>query len=303
MNQILYTGKGKSHGPASLKSILRTFSICLIVLGIVFIGNGSYALYQNNVALKASIDNTVPEIAFEQEENNAIVKITHNRGIMRVRYHWNNDVDTIIQGNSKSSIILDAIPISQGINTLHVTAIDVNNKASESSYEFAYEGTSIDFPAFVDGTYIKISVSDVKGLSHITYKWNSEEEITAYPDGANPTIIEQLTEVPIGLNTLSVTAVNAENKISTRTKEIEGIAPPQIQTYIQDGFLIVTVTDIEGIDTISQQINVDEPYVMEANGEKEYKYKYDISNKDNVLITIKATNVRGVTKTFKGKNY
>lgn len=302
MNQILYTGKGKSHGPASLKSILRTFSICLIILGIVFIGNGSYALYQNNLLLKSNIDNTVPEIAFEQEENNAIVKITHNKGISKIKYHWNNDVDTIIQGNSKSSIILDTISISQGINTLHVTAIDINNKVSESSYEYAYDGISIEL-SVIDSTYIKISASDVSGISYITYKWNSDKEVKVYPEAGNTTLIEQLTEIPVGINTLSITAVNSENKTLTKTREIEGIAPPQIQVYTQEGYLIVTVTDNEGLSSISQQINVDEPYVIELNGEKEYKYKYDISNKDNILITIKATNVRDVSKTFKGKNY
>lgn len=302
MNQILYTGKGISHGPASLKSILKTFSICLIVLGIVFIGNGSYALYQNDKLLKSSIDNTVPEITFEQEENNAIVKINHNKGISKIRYHWNNDVDTIIQGDAKTSIILDTISISQGINTLHVTAIDVNNKTAESSYEYAYDGISIEL-SVIDSAYIKISASDVSGISYITYKWNSNEEIKAYPDGGNPTLIEQLTEIPVGINTLSITAVNNENKTLTKTREIEGIAPPKIDTYIQDGFLVVTITDNEGLSEISQQINVDEPYVIKLNGEKEYKYKYDISNKDNVLITIKATNVRDVVKTFKGKNY
>ena len=109
MNQILYTGKGKSHGPASLTSILRFFSISLIVFGVIFIGDGSYALYHNHVIAKSRIDNTVPEIAFEQEGNNAIVTVTHNKGISRVRYHWNNDVDTIVNGNMEDTFILDNI--------------------------------------------------------------------------------------------------------------------------------------------------------------------------------------------------
>src|SRR5699024_8930851 len=120
MNQILYTGKGKTHGPASLKSILRFFAISLIIFGVIFIGDGSYALYQNEVIRKSSIDESVPEISFEQEGNNAIVTITHNKPISRVRYHWNNDVDTIVNGNSENTFILDNISIPSGINTLHV---------------------------------------------------------------------------------------------------------------------------------------------------------------------------------------
>ncbi len=302
MNQILYVGKDKSHGPASLKSILKSFAIFLIILGITFIGNGSYALYYNDKLVKESIDNTIPSIAFDQEENNAIVTITHNKGISKIKYHWNDDVDTIISANSEKTVILDTISISQGINTLHVTAIDVNNKVAEGSYDYAYDGISIEL-SVVDNSAIKISASDVKGISSLTYKWNSDEEITAYPSEEDPTLIEQLTDIPIGINTLTVTAVNNENKTLSKTKEIEGIAPPTIRPYIQGNYLIVTVTDNEGIKEITQQINVDEPQVINVNGQKEYTYKYDISNKDNVLITITATNVRDVSKTFKGKNY
>ncbi len=302
MNQILYTGKGKTHGPASLKSILRFFAISLIIFGVIFIGDGSYALYQNEVIRKSSIDESVPEISFEQEGNNAIVTITHNKPISRVRYHWNNDVDTIVNGNSENTFILDNISIPSGINTLHVTAIDENERYSESSYEYAYDGICIEL-SVIDNSYIKITATDVTGLSYITYKWNSDEEITAYPSTENNTIIEQTTEIPTGLNTLSITAVNTQNKTLTKTQDVRGIHPPEIQLYIQDNYLIVMVTDEEGIDTITQQINVEEERVIQANGAKEFSYKYDISDRENILATITATDVEGVSRTVKGKNY
>ena len=63
------------------------------------------------------------------------------------------------------------------------------------------------------------------------------------------------------------------------------------------------VTDEEGIDTITQQINVEEERVIQANGAKEFSYKYDISDRENILATITATDVEGVSRTVKGKNY
>lgn len=302
MNQILYTGKGKSNGPASLKSILRFFSISLIVFGVIFVSNGSYALYRNNVLTKEAVDDSVPEISFEQEGNNAIVTITHNKGISRVRYHWNDEVDTIVNGNSESTFILDDISIPSGINTLYVTAIDENEKYSESSFEYAYDGISIEL-SVVDSSYIKITATDVSGLSYISYKWNNDDEIVAYPSTEDNTIIEQTTEIPTGLNTLSITAVNTENKTLTKTQDVRGVHPPQIQLYIQDGYLVVSVTDEEGIDTITQQINVEEERVIEVNGAKEFTYKYDISDRENILVTITATDIEGVSRTIKGKNY
>lgn len=302
MNQILYTGNNKSHGPASLKSILKFFSICLIILGVIFIGEGSYSLSYNNKSAKESIDDTAPVISFEQEENNAIVTITHNRGVSIVKYHWNDEADTVVSGNSQSAVILDTISIPYGINTLHVTAIDVNNKTTESSFEYAYDGISIEL-SVVDNMYMSITASDVTGLYYIKYKWNSGEEITAYPEGEDNTTITQTTEIPTGLNTLSITAVNSENKTVTKTQDVKGVHPPKISVYIKDGYLIVTVTDEEGIASISHQTNENEATVLTLNGEKEYTYKDYIADKGDILITITATDIEGVSKTFNGKNY
>lgn len=302
MNQILYTGKGKSNGPASLKSILKTFGVSMIALGVIFLGEGSYALYENYKLSQEFVDTSVPQIAFEQEENNAVVTITHNKGINKVRYHWNDEVEIIIDGNDERKVILDTITIPAGINTLYVQAIDVNGRSVDKFYEFAYDGICIDL-SVIDNTYMKITATDVKGLTSLTFKWNSEDAVTAYSNTEDPTVIEQTTEIPTGLNTLSITAVNTENKTLTKTQDIKGVHPPQIRLFIQDDFLIVHVTDEEGIDKIIHQINVEEEKVIEVGGAKEYKYKYNIADRDNVLVTITAIDIEGVGRTYKGKNY
>lgn len=301
MNQILYTGN-KQKGPASIKSILRFFSISLIILGAIFIGKGSYALYQNNQMLKAEIDNAVPQISFEQEGNNAIITVSHNKGISKVKYNWDGQAETIKQGNSEKTVILDNISIPTGINTLYVTAIDENGKTNEMSYEYAYDGIAIEF-AVVDNAYLKITASDVKGLSYIKYRWNTDEEITAYPTGENTTMIEQQTEIPSGLNTLSIIAVNTENKTLTKTQDVKGNHPPKVQLFIQGKNLIVNVSDEEGIDKIIQQINLGEEKITDVGGETQFSYSYDISNENKVLVKITAIDVEGVEKITYGKNY
>ena len=97
--------------------------------------------------------------------------------------------------------------------------------------------------------------------------------------------------------------VNSENKTLTKTQDIKGVHPPKIKLFIQDNFLIVHVTDEEGIDKIIHQINVEEEQVIEVGGAKEYKYKYNIADRDNVLVTITAIDIEGVGRTYKGKNY
>ncbi len=297
MNQILYTGSNKK--PASIKSILKFFSFCILILGIIFIGKGSYALYTNYIENKPTVDTSLANVEFEQETNNAIITVSHSSGISKVKYRWNDDDEMIIQGNMQKTVILDSINIPSGVNSLNVTVIDGNGKETKSSYEYSYAGIAIDL-AVVDNTSIKITASDLSGLSYITYKWNSDEEIKAYPEGDDKTVIVQTTEIPSGLNTLSVTAVNTSNQTITKTQDVKGIHPPKIQVFHQQDYLIVMVDDEEGIEKITQKIN-DEERVIEVGGAKSKAYKYNISAFENPIITITAVDVEGVEAVFKGK--
>ncbi len=48
MNQILYTAEGKTSGPLPIQTIIKFFAICLIVLGVIFIGQSAYSLFSFN---------------------------------------------------------------------------------------------------------------------------------------------------------------------------------------------------------------------------------------------------------------
>ncbi len=296
MNQILYTGNTKK--PASIKSIIKFFSFCALLLGIVFIGKGSYALYSNYTANKLAIDTSPASIQFDQESNNAIITASHSSGISKIKYHWNEDEDMIVQGDLQKTVIIDNINIPTNVNSLIVTIIDGNGKETIASHEYSYAGIAIEL-AVVDNAYIKITASDLSGLSYITYKWNSDEEVKAFPDGDNK-VIEQTTEIPSGLNTLTVTAVNINNETITKTQDVKGVHPPQIQVYHQQGYLVVMVNDEEGIDKIIQKVN-DEEKVIEVNGEKTKAYKYNITAFENPIVSITAVDVEGAESVFKGK--
>ena len=139
-------------------------------------------------------------------------------------------------------------------------------------------------------------------MSYLTYKWNSEEEVKAFPNEEGDTVIKQTTEIPSGRNTLYITAVNSSNIKINKKQDIKGNRRPEIEFYIMDMTLYVTVRDEEGIDSITQEVNLNEKETFEANGEKEYSYKYYVGTQD-ILVTITATDVEGVSKTIKGKNY
>lgn len=301
MNQILYTSNGKPSGPLPIKKVVKFFAVCMIILGIILFVEGTYNLFSVNLSDNKNLDNTVPQITFAKDGNIATISVTHNKGISKVKYHWNDGEENIVNGNSDKEIAINDIALPAGINVLHVEAIDDNGKSQNSSYEYSYDGIAIDL-SVVNNSDIKIIASDITGMSYMTYKWNSNEEIKVYPNEKGEIYIEQTTEIPSGLNTLYISAVNSSNITLSKKQEIKGNKRPEISFYIMDMTLHVSVHDEEGIDTVTQQINLGDEKVYEANGQKDFSYEYYIGEEE-ILVTITATDVDGVSRTIKGKNY
>lgn len=291
------------NGPLPIKSIVKFFAFTIMAFGIILFGEGAYSLFKPNLSSSNTLDNTVPEVQFAKDGNNATISITHNKGIARVKYYWNDGEEKIVSGKSEKEVVLTDLSIPAGVNTLYVEAIDDNGKSAEVSHEYSYEGTAIEFASAVNNnSEIKFVATDVTGIAYIKYRWNSDEEITVYPKQEGDIFIEHSTEIPVGLNTLYVTAVNSSNMSVRKEQQIRGNKRPEIAYYIQDKSLYVTVTDAEGIESISCQINASEPEVFEPNGEKEYKFNKYIGD-ESIVVTITAKDVYGATKTLKGKNY
>ncbi len=244
----------------------------------------------------------MPEIEFAKDGNIATISIKHEKGISRVKYYWNDGEEKILKGEAKKEMLINNINIPAGINTLYVEATNENGRTAKMNYEYSYDGIAIDFPSVINSSELKIVASDVTGMSYMKYRWNNEEEMTVYPDEEGAIKIEHQTEIPSGLNTLYVTAVNKSNITLTKKQEIKGNKKPEIEFYIMNSELHVTVRDEEGIDKIVQQINTEEPKTYEVGGEKEYSYTYNIGE-ERILVTITATDIEGVEKTIKGKNY
>ena len=50
-------------------------------------------------------------LSFQKIGNIATIHITHNKNISRVKYYWNEDDVKLVDGNSRSEIIIDNIDI------------------------------------------------------------------------------------------------------------------------------------------------------------------------------------------------
>ena len=304
MNQILSTSNSKSNGPLPIKVIVRFFAISLIVLGVIFFGESTYAFFSNNVSEERELDNTVPEITFAKDGNVATISVSHNKGINYVTYYWNDNAEnskTVKAYNYNHGLLINDISIPAGINTLYVEATDENGKTAYSSYEYEYEGIAIDIEN-VDYSYVKITASDVEGISYMTVKWNNDEETTVYPNEEGDIAILYESEIPLGENTLYVTAVNKENLTLQKKGNYKGLRKPEISMYIEDDYLYVNVTDENGIQYVTHQTNVGAEEKFETHGDKEFSYKYYIGG-ENILVTVTAVDIDGLSTVAKGKNY
>lgn len=66
MNQILYTTENKTHGPLPIKTIVKFFAFAIIMLGVIFLGEGAYSLITNINTDNSPIQITKPDIEFSK---------------------------------------------------------------------------------------------------------------------------------------------------------------------------------------------------------------------------------------------
>ena len=198
-------------------------------------------------------------------------------------------------------LVINNLSIPSGRNTLYVEATDENGKVAYSSHDFDYDGIAIDIED-VEHSYVKIKASDVDGISYMTFKWNNGEATTVYPNEEGDIAIGYESEIPLGENTLYVTAVNKENLTLQKKGNYKGLRKPEISMYIENDYLYVNITDENGIDSVTHQTNIGEEEKFDVHGQKEFSYQYDFGG-ENILVTITATDVDGLSTTVRGKNY
>ena len=258
MNQILPTQKvdnkkKKNSTPASISSVIRIFSIALIFFAIFLISTGSYAIYKNQSDLNKAIKK--PTITLENEtENTILLKVISENNIDTVKYYWNGQEETIINGEGKK-YIEQRIDIKTGSNVLTVVATDING--GETSYSNQYTlNSNINIEALDNGK-IKITSESDKLISYMTYRWDEEQETTI---DINNTVVEQEIDVRPGIHTLTVILVDEENNTETKVQEINGVSTPQIDISFNEDYTkyVIKLTDEIGLQEVVITLNEDE---------------------------------------------
>ncbi len=299
MNQILYTeeAKRRGKGPVDIRKVVIFFVIAIILFAIILIGQGSYAMYKQNEEKKKN--ETIPtiDITKVEDEKQAKITINHDKAIANVIYKINDEDEKQLQVDG-TNIIDKNIDLSVGTNYIEVTAIDINGKQQTSQTTIEVE-EDLNIELSVIGNNIKIIASDTKeGMSYLTYKWNNEEEVRVDLQ-EDPYKIEVETQIPVGQNTLQINAVNKENIVKTKEQPVKGIKKPEVTAYQEGEYIVITVKDEEGIETIEHDLNGELLQTIEGGSQKELTYMQQIITGDN-YVTVTVKSISGAETVFYG---
>lgn len=281
---------------ADLAKVIRVFCIIIIIFGLAFIGQSTYAMITNKKKNKDTI--AVSEDRMGKETK---ITVETNYPIKSFTYQWNDGEPVIINGDG--TVKFEAIiQIPNGNNILNMTVKDYygyDHKLKNKQY--IYESTDVNKPVIDIGTMgakLNISATDDVEMSYITYKWNDNEEVridVGEDDDKKKISID--IEVPGGQNKLTIVAVDKEENRETRTENIVGDTKPTFTASLDGTKLTVSASDDEGISKIS--ITVDGVVTDSGDNpinDKEVTATMDLTT-GNHIISISVTNINGLTAT------
>ena len=301
MNQILIMEnkkkKKKSHssGPSDISNILKFFAIILIIFGIFFVEQGSYAIYKEIIG--SNTDN-LPTVTIERVNDTAVVTVTSTYEIEYLVYSWGDGEDTRLSvgGTYVEETIM--LPLSNSI--LNIEVEEENGRTVKYQKEFNVEDMDITQPSIelteesTEGN-IKITATDETEMSYIIYQVNDEEEVRIDKSDAEDKTISYILKLSNGENIVTVTAVDTSGNYTTVEQTIVVSGQTAINLSIEDGKLIVNLEDEDGVKDVLVNLNGAEYEATDIN-QKSVSFSLDIVEGTNTL-SITVTNVNSlVTK-------
>lgn len=300
MNQILQT-ENKKSGPIEINKVALFFAIAIIILGIILIGQGSYAMI---VGTKEKDEqeipsNIAPEVNIQRTEENIMLSIVHTKPITNVTYHWNDGTNQTIQTDDELSIE-EEIALPFGNNTLTIIVKDEteNEYTYVKEYEVDGDGKPVIELLLTKENKIRIKVQDAQGLKYIRYTWNSGNYVTVQANIENLKVIDELVEIPLGQNTLRVEAVNIDDMITTKELEVRGVRRPTVSLRQQGNDLIIHAEDEVAMKVIEFILN-GQKYQMDCRDLKVVEHRQELQQGEN-LIELTAENKEGGITEVKG---
>lgn len=302
MNQILMVEdkkKKKNRGSAKtieIVNIVKFFAIILIVFGLSFIGQGSYAIYKE---AKGRNTEDLPVVSMQRVNDTVMIKASSNDMIENLIYSWNEAEETKIP--VEDSYIEEAVllPIEDSINVLNVKIEEKNGRTIKYQKKFNIEGLDITQPT-IDITEngqgsIKITATDETQMKYITYQINDKDEIRIDKSETEDKIMNYILNLERGENKVIITAVDTSDNISTLEKTIIVSGKTSMNLKIENGKLVINAEDPDGIKDIEINLN-GLVYTAKDINQKGIRIPLDIVEGTNV-VRITITNVNSLVTT------
>ena len=306
MNQILQVQETRRNSnPVDTKKIVLFFAVCLIIFGLILLGQGAYTVYQNkqNEKVQPSTppgsgsvqepEYIAPTVTLTKtEDNKLIINVDSQNAISHIIYNWNSDVSTTLDETGKTNIE-EIIDIPVGENILNISVIDSNGIETKEQETFVIEQSKPVIELSVVGNNIKITVNSESELSYVTYKWNSETEVKDdMKTYENKSKFEKQLEIPKGQNTLKIVAVDKNENKTEKSQEIKGVAKLKNPTVNVEGeYIFFTFEAEENMKTVEFIFN-GQNFLMNTDTfgtTKVVKYRVKMVNGWNYLKLIGTT--------------
>ncbi|OKZ65093.1 MAG: hypothetical protein BHW02_04940 [Clostridium sp. 28_12] len=308
MNQILDTGEEKLRKKVNktkkVKRVLPVnvivvfFALGIIILGICMISGSVYAKDKINEVVLASAKPQV-DITRNDDDNTVEINVNHVRGIARIAYKWNNDEETVIDGNNRKNIS-EKIDLIGGENTLTVTITEENGQSV--TYEKKYQVGNIPvikLEAVSNG--VKLTATSEAKIENIIYNWDEGEEQKIE---VGNTSYEGIINAPKGKHILKIKVVDENKMEAKKEQEVVGDTEPTVTVKPQfvDGKVafVIEASDDEKLEKIEITHNGGAKQTEEINGTTYHKDIIMTTGETNTLI-VTATNLNGLTKTVRVK--
>lgn len=292
MNQILYVGDNKNNGPVAVKSVIKFFSIVIIIFGIILIGEGTYSMYKGIVA---NSGNNIPTVYMNRVNDTVVIKAENNIEIAKLIYSWNKGEETVLLPNNKAVEEVVLLPNENSI--LNVTIVDIKGKETKFMQQWNIEGIDIKKPEMeiaTDDSSRKITIiaRDETQIDYLIYKWNNEAETRVNGTERNKLEIQKTIDMKLGENKLTVTAVDKNGNTNTLEKTIIISSKPTIAVKQSNSKIHIVINDEVSIKTVSININ-GQVYAGEYEAKKQLKLNVPLKQGNNT-VSITVTNESGL---------
>lgn len=302
MNQILMIedkkkkkNKSRNSGPIEIANIVKFFAIILIIFGLSFIGQGSYAIYKES---KGKNTKNLPTVSMERVNDTVIIKANSSYKIENLIYSWNEAEETKLSVDDNYIEEEVILPIENSI--LNVKIEEKNGRTVKYKKEFIIEGLDIAQPSIEiteesTAGNIKITATDETQMAYITYKVNDEEEIRIDKSETEDKVMNYILKLPRGENKVTITAADTSGNIGMLEKTIIVSGKTSMNLKVENGKLVIIVEDPDGIKDIDINLN-GVSYTAKDINKKGVRIPLDIVEGTNtVRITI--TNVNSLVTT------